>query len=126
MGGTAAKAAEPVLQTEQSDVITLPPYSPHTILVEDAVYTHNKDGRVYVVDADSGKLLGMVQAAYNGNMALTPDAKRIYVQKPRGNAATAAHGTTCWPNMMPARLSSHPMKNCPPVRWSRPKRTTSR
>ncbi|ASL39440.1 MULTISPECIES: amine dehydrogenase large subunit [Acetobacter] len=88
MGGTAAKAAEPVLQTEQSDVITLPAYSPHTILVEDAVYTHNKDGRVYVVDADSGKLLGMVQAAYNANMALTPDAKRIYVAETtweRGN-----------------------------------------
>ncbi|MFT9418745.1 amine dehydrogenase large subunit [Acetobacter sp.] len=73
------QAAEPVLQTEQSDVVTLKPYSPHTILVEDAVYTHNKDGRVDVVDADRGVLLGMVQAAYNPNMVLSPDASHFYV-----------------------------------------------
>ncbi|OUJ12344.1 amine dehydrogenase large subunit [Acetobacter okinawensis] len=72
-------AAEPVLQTEQSDVVTLKPYSPHTVLVEDAVYTHNKDGRVNVVDADKGVLLGMVQAAYNPNVVLAPDASRFYV-----------------------------------------------
>ncbi len=75
----AVQAAEPVLQTEQSDVVRLKPYSPHTILVEDAVYTHNKDGRVDVVDADRGVLLGMVQAAYNPNVVLAPDASRFYV-----------------------------------------------
>lgn len=83
-----AGAAEPILQTEQSDVATLPAWGPHTILVVDAVYTHNKDGRAYVVDADKGKLLGMVQAAYNANVALAPDASRFFVAETtwaRGN-----------------------------------------
>jgi methylamine dehydrogenase heavy chain len=83
-----AGAAEPILQTEQSDVATLPAWGPHTILVVDAVYTHNKDGRAYVVDADKGKLLGMVQAAYNANVLLAPDASRFFVAETtwaRGN-----------------------------------------
>lgn len=74
-----ARADEPILQTEQSDVTTLAPWSPHTILVVDAVYQHNKDGRAYVIDADKGRLMGMVQAAYNANVTLTPDASHFYV-----------------------------------------------
>lgn len=75
----AARADEPIPQTEQSDVATLAPWSPHTILVVDAVYQHNKDGRADIVDADRGRLLGMVQAAYNPNVVLTPDATHFYV-----------------------------------------------
>ena len=86
LGGNAL-AAEPVLQTEQSDVVTLKPYTPHTILVMDSAGTHAKDGRVYVVDADRGALLGMVQAAYNPNVAMVPDASRFYVGE-----TTWAHG----------------------------------
>nr|WP_087607393.1 amine dehydrogenase large subunit [Komagataeibacter europaeus] len=84
---TMAVGAEPVLQTEQSDTITLPAAGPHTILVEDAVYNHNKDGRVYVVDADHGRRLGMVQAAYNANVAQSPDGQHFYVAE-----TTWAHG----------------------------------
>ncbi len=101
ISAAAVQAAEPVLQTEQSDVVTLKPYSPHTILVEDAVYTHNKDGRVDVVDADRGVLLGMVQAAYNANMVMTPAV--FMWGKPHGSAVTAVRGMICWPNTMPRR-----------------------
>ncbi|MBB2190698.1 amine dehydrogenase [Gluconacetobacter azotocaptans] len=82
------RAADPILQTEESDIVKLPPGGPHRILVEDAVYRHNKDGRVYVVDTDSGKLLGMVQAAYNANVAADPSGRAFYVAETtweRGN-----------------------------------------
>ncbi|MFT8897760.1 MAG: amine dehydrogenase large subunit [Acetobacter sp.] len=75
----SARADEPIPQTEQSDIATLAPWSPHTLLVVDAVYQHGKDGRAYVVDADKGRLLGMVQAAYNPNIVLSPDASHFFV-----------------------------------------------
>jgi methylamine dehydrogenase heavy chain len=83
-----ARADEPILQTEESDIVTLPPGGPHRVLVQDGVFRHNKDGRVYVVDLDSGKLLGMVQAAYNANVAADPTGKTFYVAETtweRGN-----------------------------------------
>lgn len=83
-----ARAAEPILQTEESDIVTLPPGGPHRVLVEDAVYRHSKDGRVYVVDLDTGRLLGMVQAAYNANLVADPAGKAFYVAETaweRGN-----------------------------------------
>nr|WP_254454981.1 amine dehydrogenase large subunit [Acetobacter estunensis] len=79
-GATSGRAEVPVLQTEQSDTVKLAPWSAHTILVVDAVYQHNKDGRTYIVDADKGRLLGMVQAAYNANVVMTADdASKFYV-----------------------------------------------
>ncbi|MBO1358269.1 amine dehydrogenase [Acetobacter sacchari] len=90
---THARAEEPVLQTEQSDIAKLPPAGPHRILVMDADYPHAKDGRVYVVDADAGKLLGMVQAAYNGNMVQAPDGRFFSVAETvwsRGNRGDRA------------------------------------
>ncbi|MBB2202459.1 amine dehydrogenase large subunit [Gluconacetobacter tumulisoli] len=83
-----AQAADPILQTEESDILKLQPGGPHRILVEDGVYRHSKDGRVYVVDTDSGKLLGMVQAAYNANVAADPAGRTFYVAETtweRGN-----------------------------------------
>ncbi|WP_323991015.1 amine dehydrogenase large subunit [Nguyenibacter sp. L1] len=84
----AARAADPILQTEESDIVKLSPGGPHRVLIEDAVYRHNKDGRVYVVDLDTGRLLGMVQAAYNANVAADPAGRSFYVAETtweRGN-----------------------------------------
>ncbi|KXV55610.1 amine dehydrogenase [Acetobacter tropicalis] len=83
-----AWADEPVVQEEESDIIKLSPVTPHRILVQDTAGTHAKDGRVYVVDADKGKLLGMVQAAYNGNVVQDPKGRAFYVAETvwsRGN-----------------------------------------
>ncbi|WP_408871358.1 amine dehydrogenase large subunit [Gluconobacter frateurii] len=88
-----AYADDPVLQTEESDIIKLSPVTDHRILVQDAVGHHAKDGRVYVVDADKGKLLGMVQAAYNGNVVQDPKGRAFYVGETvwsRGNRGDRA------------------------------------
>ncbi|GBR55061.1 methylamine dehydrogenase heavy chain [Neokomagataea thailandica NBRC 106555] len=79
---------EPIPQTEESDIIKLPPWSAHRILVQDTVARHAKDGRVYVLDADQGKILGMVQESYNGNVVLDPKGRSFYVSETtwsRGN-----------------------------------------
>lgn len=89
----AVAADEPVLQTEESDVIRLDAPTPHRILVQDAVARHSKDGRVYVVDADRGALLGMVQAAYNANVVADPKGRAFYVAETvwsRGNRGDRA------------------------------------
>lgn len=83
-----AWADEPVVQEEESDIIKLSPVTSHRILVQDTAGTHAKDGRIYVVDADKGKLLGMVQAAYNGNVVQDPKGRAFYVAETvwsRGN-----------------------------------------
>ncbi|GBR01079.1 amine dehydrogenase large subunit [Acetobacter oeni] len=83
-----ALASDPVLQEEESDVVRLAPVTPHRVLVHDEAGQHAKDGRVYVVDADAGKLLGMVQAAYNANVVQDPAGKAFYVAETvwsRGN-----------------------------------------
>lgn len=88
-----AQADDPVLQTEESDILKLSPVTSHRILVEDFVGHHAKDGRVYVVDADRGKLLGMVQAAYNGNVVQDPKGHAFYVAETvwsRGNRGKRA------------------------------------
>lgn len=95
LGGIRSAFAgdDPVIQTEESDIVRLPPGGPHRILVEDAVGAHAKDGRVYVVDADRGKLLGMVQAAYNANVVADPSGHAFYVAETvwsRGNRGDRA------------------------------------
>lgn len=89
----AHAADEPVLETEESDILRLAPPGPHRILVEDAAGHHAKDGRVYVIDADAGKLLGMVQAAYNANVVEDPRSGAFYVGETvwsRGNRGDRA------------------------------------
>jgi len=80
----AARAADtpdsgPIPQTEQSNVLTLPPGGPHRVLVTDGVFNHGKDGRVYVIDADHVRMLGMIPAAYNANIVADPNGKRYYI-----------------------------------------------
>lgn len=75
----ASANTQPPLPTEKSDIRKLAPVTPHRVLVEDMVGHHAKDGRVYVVDGDGGKLLGLVQAAYNANVVQAPDGKAFYV-----------------------------------------------
>jgi methylamine dehydrogenase heavy chain len=77
-----------ILQAEQSDTTTLPPSSPHTVTVVDWVEAHAKDGRAFIVDGDSGNLLGMVSAAFYANVIRDPNDKSIYVAETiwsRGN-----------------------------------------
>ncbi|WP_246495000.1 amine dehydrogenase large subunit [Ameyamaea chiangmaiensis] len=82
-----ASASDPILQTEENDIATLPAIGPHVVFIEDPVYRHAKDGRVLIVDADQGRLLGMVQAAYNANFVAERATGAIHVAE-----TTWAHG----------------------------------
>ena len=88
---TLAADPDPIPQTEQSDVMTLPAPNPHRVLVTDGAYNHAKDGRVYVVDADHAHMLGMIPAAYNANIVADPKGARYYIGETiwtRGNRGT--------------------------------------
>lgn len=90
-GQAGAAEPDPIPQTEQSDVLTLPPPGPHRLLVTDAVYNHAKDGRAYLVDGDSARMLGMMPAAYNANIVADPKGGHYYVAETiwtRGNRGT--------------------------------------
>lgn len=89
--GGARAADEPIAQAEQTDVLTLSPPTPHRVLVLDGAFNHSKDGRVYVVDADRARMLGMIPAAYNANVVADPADKRYYIAETiwtRGNRGT--------------------------------------
>ena len=90
-GPACAADQDPIPQTEQSDVLTLPPPTAHRLLITDAVYNHAKDGRAYLVDGDSARLLGMMPAAYNANIVADPKGGHYYVAETiwsRGNRGT--------------------------------------
>ena len=84
-------AAEPIPQTEQSDVATLPAADARRVLVMDAVFTHSKDGRVYIVDTATGRMQGMIPAADYANLVMDPHGARAYIAETiwtRGNRGT--------------------------------------
>ncbi len=90
-GAGPADGPGPLPQAEQIDVTTLPPAGPHRVLVTDAVDNHAKDGRVYVVDADRARMLGMIPAAFNANIVADPAGQHFYVGETiwtRGNRGT--------------------------------------
>ncbi len=49
------------------------------VYVIDLAISHISDGRIRVLDAISGRFLGMVSTAYVGNMALSPKRDELYV-----------------------------------------------
>ena len=53
--------------------------NPHTLFVFDSVSRHYQDQRVWVLDGDSGKLLGLIPASNWANFALSPDGRFGYV-----------------------------------------------
>lgn len=51
----------------------------HTLFVFDSVSRHYQDQRVWVLDGDSGKMLGLIPASNWANFALSPDGRFGYV-----------------------------------------------
>lgn len=49
------------------------------VYVPDLAISHISDGRIRVLEATSGKFLGMISTAYVGNMALSNDHSQIHV-----------------------------------------------
>ncbi len=70
-----AAAQDLVPQAEESDVATLPPSSPHRVVIlEPFGYTGAK-----IIDGDSGKLEGIFTVPPAGVPALAPNGQRFYV-----------------------------------------------
>jgi methylamine dehydrogenase heavy chain len=79
-----AVAAFPMaaLADEPNDTVTiakLPESDTHRVYLMDSVFTHLVDGRIWLVDADSLKSLGMIATSYSGQFTLSPKGDRLYV-----------------------------------------------
>jgi methylamine dehydrogenase heavy chain len=79
LAGAAPLRAE--LQPEQLTVVSLPEtMRPHWLWVNDIAFFNMPDGRAYLVDADSGKVLGMVSGGYgHGTLLIHPTGKYFAV-----------------------------------------------
>ena len=63
------------LKTEELNVVELKDrFQPHWVWVNDISFTHMSDGKAYLIDADTGALLGMVSGGFaHGTLQLRPD-----------------------------------------------------
>jgi methylamine dehydrogenase heavy chain len=76
--GSAAFAAEPLV-AERYFTETLPPPSPHWVFVNDMNFLGYLDGKVFLFDGDSGRMLGMMSTgAYQSSIEIAPDFSAIY------------------------------------------------
>ena len=72
------RAAEP-LPAETIVVEALPPAEPHWIVVNDTNFLGYMDSKVYLFDAESGTMLGMLSTGgYRNAVELAPDFSTIY------------------------------------------------
>ena len=83
LGGVAqaAKLKAPVPPELPAEVLTVAPGPTTTerIYVMDLALNHTTDTRVRVLDARSGKLLGLISTGYLGNFGLSAKADEMYV-----------------------------------------------
>lgn len=64
---------------DEVTVETLGPPTPHRVYVHDPVFPHLIAAKSYVVDGDSGKMLGQINMGYVPNMVLSQDGSTAYV-----------------------------------------------
>ena len=78
---TGSLAAHAQLAPEELTKETLgETMQPHWIWVNDVSFDRMPDGRAYLLDADSGQMLGMVSSGYgHGTLMLAPDGKTFAV-----------------------------------------------
>jgi methylamine dehydrogenase heavy chain len=82
--GTATQAQNsppPPLQAETLTVEALSEHmQPHWVWVNDLSFDRMLDGRAYLIDADAGKMLGMVSGGYgHGTLMIAPDGRTFAV-----------------------------------------------
>ena len=71
-------AVEP-LKSERPSTESLPPPSPHWVLVNDANFLGYLDGKVYLFDGDTGNMLGMMSTGgYQNSVEIAPNFAAIY------------------------------------------------
>ncbi len=77
--GTEGLPSEAVLEvTEEHTTAVLPEMGPHWVFVLDPVFPHLIAAKVYILDGDSLRYLGMLNTGYVPNMAISPDHRTIY------------------------------------------------
>lgn len=81
LGASAALPLNAELQPEELGVEKLAEaMKPHWVWVNDISFDRMVDGRAYLIDGDSGQMLGMVSGGYgHGTVMLTPDGRKIAV-----------------------------------------------
>ncbi len=78
--GTQGLPEQAVLDVaEEHTTAVLPEMGPHWLFVLDPVFPHLIASKIYIIDGDSMKYLGMLNTGYVPNMVLAPDGRRIYV-----------------------------------------------
>ncbi|GIX17081.1 MAG: hypothetical protein KatS3mg119_1267 [Rhodothalassiaceae bacterium] len=76
---SASCRAQPPLPAEEVGVAGPVAWSPHLLWVNDIAFPAMPDGRAMLVDADTGRMLGMISGGYGHNSLLfSPDGRRIY------------------------------------------------
>lgn len=71
-------SANAVEKPEDLVVQKMPPWHPHEIFVVDISMPSMTDGRVYLYDADTKKLLGQIDTGFGAGFAISPDHKTSY------------------------------------------------
>ena len=80
----AALASSPAgaqLSTEEINTVELKDrLQPHWVWVNDISFTHMSDGKAFLIDADTGQLLGMVSGGFaHGSLQILPDGSAFAV-----------------------------------------------
>jgi methylamine dehydrogenase heavy chain len=75
LGGAAAEEFQP---ERLKDGVNLPAEMARMYVADFAIH-HLSDGRVYVLDAKTGRYAGAIDAGYAGQFTLSPDGRQAYV-----------------------------------------------
>lgn len=70
----------------------LPPPSPHWVWVNDVAFFAFPDGRAFLVDGDSGKMLGMLSTGYSFTAIVAPRARGL-IYSPESYFSRGTRGT---------------------------------
>ena len=77
---TAVPASAQLAPEELKQETLADTMQPHWVWLNDVSFDRMLDGRAYLVDADSGQMLGMVSGGYgHGTLMLTPDGRKMAV-----------------------------------------------
>ncbi len=78
--GTEGLPPEAVLEvSEEHTTAVLPEMDPHWVYVLDPVFPHLIASKIYVVDGDGPRILGMMNTGYVPNLAVAPDRNTLFV-----------------------------------------------
>lgn len=81
------------LPAEPSTSESLPPAGPHWVWVNDVNFFSMPDGQAFLIDADAGRMLGMVSTGYSFNSVVLPKAAAGVIYSPEAYYSRGTRGT---------------------------------